>query len=265
MTPKAAAYIGVGSICLLVVASIIGASWVLHVWPDQLPRLAGVCVYTAKECSIAFATWVLALMTSLAFVAAAVAALYTGRLFRLENERVVSITPCRDAAHSSTPTVSSITIAQNGDLTTATPGAKELRDYVPVLYEVLNLGRTPLLRLSAKCGFERGNLKSQQLCEVTFGNIGDHGLIHIGIYLHNSHPTNFILEFTDLASNRGAVEIHGTDKNRPGKVIGNVSFAIPLGSVVRRDTVTMTAREVVSELRGIKEALATLRPPNPNQ
>jgi hypothetical protein len=220
-----------------------------------LPGAAATCIFQGTECSLAFATWTLAAVTALAFIAAGVAAVYTGRLVRLEHERMVSIVPCHDAGHVSAPTVSSITITDTGDLSANTPGAKELRNYAPVLYEVVNLGRTPLLRLTARCRFQRGALLGTMPCEVTFGNIVQHGVVHVGVYLHTSHPARFVLEFTDLMSKRGPVEIHGTDKDRPGKVEGNVSIALPFGSGPARREPSEIGRELVNELRGIKHAL----------
>jgi len=243
---------------IVLVLFAIVVSTALHIPLLSLPDTAAACIREPKDCSLALGTWTLALATALAFVAAGFAAVYTGRLVRLEHDRMVSITPCRDAAHSAIPPVSSITIADNGILSAKTPGARELGKYVPVLYEVLNLSRMPLLQFTAKCGFQQGGLKSTTPCDVTFGNIAEHGVVHVGVYLHSNFPARFDLEFTDLKSKRGSVEFHGTDKERPGKVEGNVAIAIPFGNAGASRDLSKVGAELVTELRGIKDVLTPI-------
>jgi hypothetical protein len=165
---------------------LIGALYWSHVSHESLLR----CLYSDKDCSLASATWVLAVFTFSAFIAAGVAAIFAGNAYGLETRKILGQRLCAEEEHHRCP-----------DVTLYVANTKRARGNRPIEDEgadafssehhaFLNLGRVPLLDVAVLYEISfTDKAKSKIRGRLQLDCITVDGETHVTVYFKKGLPT----------------------------------------------------------------------------
>ena len=204
MTPRRFLAIG-GVVCLVAVAVSFVVAWIVRwVYPWELFHFAGDCVYRDGQCSGAFATWGVVLMSGFTLIAAGVAALYTRQAAlsagdaavytqRLVDETTKSVEHSRTLAelehrllarlyrcplidaHKAEEPVAVYAINKSFEIELDETFSESNFD---CLFEVRNIGRSPILDFTVNLMLHLTMRSDGDATEIRLGDIGPGEIVH---------------------------------------------------------------------------------------
>jgi len=245
--PKVVLYGGLAIIALALIAALqVGGSIRGENWTQVIGDLS-YCTFQLPTCSVAPATWLLATLTGCAFVAAAAAALFAGRLYELEARPAMGLMVCRNHQHAVSSPVAHLRLDDSMKVSRDEP--ERFDEYAAARYELRNLGRSTLRRVSVSARFlnDLTRFARSEADHLVIGSITVDDPAHVLVYVSKALPYGFRVQWENPRANGQALDTEMTHE------IVSSTFLLESSSRSSRDSA-----EIAGELKSIAESLRVL-------